>query len=337
MKEKFFNSACGRYQSEDGESYFAKKNLNKITKDLPLKVLSKEDWKHWQEFGFVIIKSAISKDLAEKILDMTWDFQNMDREKPETWYPEKVYRSDLDKDLYVYGFVEVYHHQLLWDSRQDSKVYNAFVDIWDCEELWVTLDRVNLNPPNIFNRSRDLIKRTDEGFDISLHWDVDTSLENLPQRVQGIIALNDSNPETGGFQCCPSLFRHFDDWKVKQPKDRDPIRPKVNKEEHPIVIPRLEAGDMLIFNGLLAHGVKENMSERGVRAVQYLSMSPALEDNSNLRESRIKSWEKLSTPDWNPTLLGDAVMHESERYGSAKLNDLGKKLLGLAKWCEDKS
>ncbi|EDK29665.1 hypothetical protein VSWAT3_18938 [Vibrionales bacterium SWAT-3] len=48
MKEKFFNSACGRYQSEDGESYFAKKNLNKITKDLPLKVLSKEDWKHWQ-------------------------------------------------------------------------------------------------------------------------------------------------------------------------------------------------------------------------------------------------------------------------------------------------
>ncbi|MFL7034671.1 hypothetical protein BCS71_15425 [Vibrio lentus] len=140
MKEKFFNSACRRYQSEDGESYFVKKNLNKITKELPLKILSQEDWKHWQEFGFVVIKSAISKELSEKILEMTWDFQNMERDKPQTWYPEKVYRSDLDKDLYVYGFVEVYHHQLLWDSRQDSKVYNAFVDIWDCEELWVTLD-----------------------------------------------------------------------------------------------------------------------------------------------------------------------------------------------------
>ncbi|PNQ53695.1 phytanoyl-CoA dioxygenase, partial [Vibrio agarivorans] len=294
------------------------------------------EWEHWQKYGFVIIKKAITQEHANNIMDMVWNFQNLDKDDPTTWYPTREYRSDLDRDLYVYGFAEVYHHQLLWDSRQSKKVYEAFVDIWDCEELWTTLDRVNLNPPNKFNRSRNLIKPTDEGFDITLHWDIDTSLENMPQRVQGIIALNDSDETMGGFQCCPSLFSGFDEWKKTQPKDRDPIRPKVNKEDYPIIIPKLEAGDMLIFNGLLAHGVKENLSDSGVRAVQYLSMSPALEENYELRKSRVHSWETLSTPDWNPTLLGDAVKHESERYGKANLNQLGEKLLGLKSWRKDK-
>ena len=29
----------------------------------------------------------------------------------------------------------------------EPRVYDAFVDIWDREDLWVTIDRANLNPP----------------------------------------------------------------------------------------------------------------------------------------------------------------------------------------------
>ncbi|WP_018566549.1 phytanoyl-CoA dioxygenase family protein [Streptomyces sp. PsTaAH-124] len=320
------------YFSPDGETYLAQTPLRDIEKSRPLRVLSEEDFAFWQTYGYVVVRDAVSPGAAKSLLEFAWEFQGLDPDRPDTWYEEREFRSDLDRDLHVYGFVEAYHHQLLWDNRQDQRVYEAFVDVWDCEELWVTLDRLNLNPPNRGNRSRSLIAPTDEGFDIELHWDVDTTLGVLPQRVQGILALNDTDAALGGFQCAPELFRRFEQWRIEQPQDRDPIRPAVDRAEFPVVRPELRAGDLLIFNGLLAHGVAPNVSEQGVRAAQYLSMMPALEEHEQLRRSRVESWRTLGTPDWNPTLLGDAVRPEADRYGPATLNGLGRKLLGLDSW-----
>ncbi|NGO69579.1 phytanoyl-CoA dioxygenase family protein [Streptomyces boncukensis] len=320
------------YFSADGESYLAQTPLRDIRKNRPLRVLSETDYAFWKTNGYVVVREAIPAEAARRLLDFTWDFQGLDPDRPDSWYEEREFRSDLDRDLHVYGFVEAYHHQLLWDSRQSQRVYDAFVDVWDCEELWVTLDRLNLNPPNVKNRSRSLIAPTQEGFDIELHWDVDSTLAVLPQRVQGSIALNDTQPDLGGFQCCPELFRRFDRWRLDQPADRDPVRPNTDRAEFPVVRPELKAGDLLIWNGMLAHGVAPNTSRNGVRAVQYLSMMPALEEHHALRKSRVESWRHLSTPDWNPTLLGDAVRHESLRYETGALTPLGEKLLGLASW-----
>jgi hypothetical protein len=320
------------YFSADGEAYLAQTPLRDLKKSRPLRVLSEEDFAFWQTYGYIVVPEAIPTAAADRLLEFSWDFQGLDPARPDSWYEEREFRSDLDRELHIYGFVEAYHHQLIWDSRQAQRVYDAFVDVWDCEELWVTLDRLNLNPPNVKNRDRALIAPTDTGFDIELHWDVDTTLGVLPQRVQGIIALNDTKPEYGGFQCSPELFRQFDRWRIQQPDDRDPIRPNADRADFPVVRPELKAGDLLIWNGLLAHGVARNTSQDGVRSVQYLSMMPALESHDALRRSRIESWRHLSTPDWNKTLVGDAAKHESLRYGTAELSGLGEKLLGLESW-----
>ncbi|MBU7596268.1 phytanoyl-CoA dioxygenase family protein [Streptomyces sp. P38-E01] len=320
------------YFSADGETYLARTRLRDLHKTRPLRVFSPEQYAFWQTYGYVVVPEAVSPDHARELLDFAWDFQGLDPARPETWYEERTFRSDLDRELHIYGFVEAYHHQLLWDSRQSRRVYDAFVDVWDCEELWVTLDRLNLNPPNIRNRDRALIEHRERGFDINLHWDVDTTLGIPPQRVQGIIALNDTTPEHGGFQCCPELFRTFDRWAALQPEDRDPIRPAVDHGEMPVVRPELKAGDLLIFNGHLAHGVAPNTAGRGARAVQYLAMMPALEGHAELRRSRVDSWHDNTTPTWNATLLGDADRPEAERYGPAELTELGEKLLGLRPW-----
>ncbi|MCA1217101.1 phytanoyl-CoA dioxygenase family protein [Streptomyces sp. 8L] len=320
------------YFSADADTYLAQTPLRELRKERKLRVLSEEDFTFWQTYGYIVVKQAVPSAVADKLLQFAWDFQGLDPERPETWYEEYAYRSDLDRELHIYGFVEAYQHQLIWDNRQAQRVYDAFVDVWDCEELWVTLDRLNLNPPNVKTRDRALIPSTERGFDIRLHWDIDSTLGVVPQRVQGIIALNDTTQEQGGFQCNPELFRHFDRWKVGQPADRDPIRPVYDPVEFPVVRPELEAGDLLIWNGALAHGVAPNVSANGVRAVQYLSMMPALESHTRLRESRVNSWRNLTTPDWNATLLGDRDKHESLRYGSAELTDLGSKLLGLTSW-----
>ncbi|MFE2596819.1 phytanoyl-CoA dioxygenase family protein [Streptomyces sp. NPDC059396] len=323
------------YFSADGETYLARTRLRDLKKTRPLRVLSEEDFTFWQTYGYVVVKRAIAPEAAQRLLDFAWDFQGLGPNRPETWYDEREYRSDLDQELHIYGFVEAYHHQFLWDSRQAQRVYDAFVDVWDCEELWVTLDRLNLNPPNIKTRDRSLIEFRERGFDIELHWDVDTTLGIPPQRVQGIVALNNTSAEHGGFQCCPELFRTFDRWAALQPAGRDPIRPAVDRNELPVVRPELEAGDLLIFNGHLAHGVAPNLARDGVRAVQYLSMMPALDSHAELRRSRVESWRHVTTPTWNGTLLGDAVRPESERYGPAALSELGEKLLGLKSWHAD--
>ena len=72
---------------------------------------------------------------------------------------------------------EIYNHQYLWDNRMAPRIYDAFVDIWDREDLWVTIDKANLNLP---------VKGDSQGF---IHWDVDTSLTPLPVGVQGVLSL----------------------------------------------------------------------------------------------------------------------------------------------------
>jgi hypothetical protein len=320
------------YSSADGESYHAPVPLRDLRKSKELRVLSDDDFAFWQKYGYVVVEQAITAEHAQQLLDFAWEFQGLDPERPETWYEEPKFRDDLDRELHIYGFVEAYHHQLMWDSRQAQRVYDAFVDVWDCEELWVTLDRLNLNPPNIKNRDRALIAPTERGFDIRLHWDIDSTLDVLPQRVQGIIALKDTKPDEGGFQCNPELFHRFEEWKATQPADRDPIRPSVDTDEFPVVRPDLKAGDLLIWNGALAHGVAPNLSAEGVRACQYLAMMPALESHEELRRSRVESWRTLSTPEWNKTLVGDRDKHESLRYGPAELTELGARLLGRESW-----
>ncbi|MFD5315855.1 phytanoyl-CoA dioxygenase family protein [Streptomyces sp. NPDC127098] len=333
VERKLYRASSERaYVSADGETYLAETPLRELHKKLSLRVLSERDFVHWQTYGYVIVREAIPRAAAARLLDFAWDFQGLDPDDQESWYADRPFRSDLDRHLHIYGFVEAYHHQYIWDSRQTRRVYDAFVDVWDCEALWVTLDRLNLNPPNVRNRDRRLIEPTERGFDIELHWDVDTTLPDPSQRVQGIIALTGTSAETGGFQCSPELFRRFEEWKQHQPADRDPVRPAVDRAEFPVVRPELEPGDLLIWNGLLAHGVAANSSRSDVRSVQYLAMMPALESHQELRRSRIDSWRERTTPAWNQTLVGDAIEPESKRYGSATLTDLGSRLLGLTSW-----
>ena len=131
----------------------------------------------------------------------------------------------------------------------EPRVYDAFVDIWDREDLWVTIDRANLNPPK-------KVKGNPNGF---IHWDVDTSMRPLPIGVQGVLSLLKQDGEVGGFQCVPELFSDFDEWVETQPADRDPMHPDTTGLK--IVNVEMEPGDLLIFNSLLAHGVRPNHSD----------------------------------------------------------------------------
>ena len=294
--------------------------LKDIVKRLPLRVLSPADWEHWTTRGYVVVHDAVPPENRRRLVDLLWEFQEMDPDDPSTWYRPQL-RENQMTELNNSGMVEIYNHQYLWDNRQAPRVYDAFVDIWDREDLWVKVDRANLNPPN-----RGV--RQFRGF---IHWDVDTSMMPRPVGVQGVLSLVDSDPEMGGFQCVPELFRTFDDWISAQPTDRDPWAPDATGFE--VVDVSLRAGDLLIFNSLLPHGIRPNRSPDRVRIAQYITMRPAEESNVELREWRIHSWRDREPPQ-GYAFPGDPRDWEKTRYERATLTPLGEKLLGLRSWAE---
>ncbi len=297
----------------------SKKKLNDRSNGVPLRVLSEEDWQFWIENGYVIIKNAVPKEQAQATADFLWEFDEKDPDDPSTWYAAP--RAEMKmKELAGTGMVEVYNNQYLWNNRQLPRVYDAFVDIWGTEKLWVTIDRANLNFP------------IREGFEQKgfIHWDYDP--ETRPQNVQGVLALADQTDEhMGGFQCIPWLYRNYDNWKQTQPEDRDRFQPDTKGLEDKIVKVKMEAGDLLIFNSTEPHGIRPNESKDKVRMAQYISMMPAEEENEEMREWRINSWKHRIAPE-GYAFPGDPRNWEQEKYERAELTELGEKLLGLKSW-----
>ena len=292
--------------------------LKDLQKTLPLRVLSEDDWQHWTTYGYVIVKQAVPQENVGRLKEVLWAFQEMDPNDPETWTkPQR--RDHAMKELNNTGMVEIYNHPYLWDNRQEGRVYNAFVDIWDREDLWVTIDRANLNPPN-------RAARASGGF---IHWDVDTSVRPFPIGVQGVLSLARQDGDVGGFQCVPELFQKLEAWLETQPEDRNPMAPDTTGFE--IVKISMDPGDLLIFNSLLAHGIRPNLSENRVRMAQYISMHPAEEDNTEEREIRIASWRDREAPK-RAAFPGDPREWEKKNAEAAELTLLGKKLLGLESW-----
>jgi len=284
-----------------------------------LRVLTMEQWQFWKENGYIVIKEAVSKEAAKATANFLWEFEEKDPNNPETWYTAP--RAEMKmKELAGTGMVEVYNNQMLWNNRQTQRVYDAFVDIWGIEKLWVTIDRANLNFP----------MRPGHEYKSFIHWDYDP--ETKPQNVQGVLALVDQTDENmGGFQCIPWLFRNYDTWKLTQPDDRDHFKPDIEGLEDKIVKVPMEAGDLLIFNSSQPHGIRANRSVNKVRTAQYISMMPAEEENEALKEWRVTSWRDQIAPE-GYAFPGDPREFEKFKYDRAELSALGERLLGLRKW-----
>jgi len=284
-----------------------------------LRVLTLDQWQFWKENGYVVIKGAVPKAQAQQTANFLWEFEEKSPSDPSSWYTAP--RAEIQmKELAGTGMVEAYNHQTQWDNRQTQRVYDAFVDIWGTEKLWVTIDRANLNFP----------MRPGHEYKGFIHWDYDP--ETKPQNVQGVLALADQTDENmGGFQCIPWLFRNYDTWKVTHPADRDHFKPDVSDLQDKIVKVPMEAGDLLIFNSSEPHGIRPNRSGDKVRMAQYISMMPAQEEDEELRDWRVKSWKDRVAPE-GYAFPGDPRKWEQTKYETAELTKLGEKLLGLTKW-----
>jgi hypothetical protein len=283
-------------------------------------VLTAEDHAFFEQNGYVVVRNAAPKANTDAVIDAIWQFLEMDRNDPEDWYREPLRTN---------GMIEMYQHQAMWNNRQLPRIHEAFTEILGTHKLWVSIDRVSMKPP----RHPAHPEYDNKGF---IHWDADTSKLPLPLSVQGVLYLADTDADQGGFQCVPALFRCFEEWLATQPPDRNPPSPDLTgfKVEP---IPG-KAGDLVIWNRLLAHGNGHNRSSKP-RFAQYISMFPADPRTSEAdgwgggREDRIRQWRERRGPNasWAP---GDTRDWEHKHCQPAELSPLGRKLLGLDSWEE---
>lgn len=254
----------------------------------------------------------------------------------QTWYRPPATRI---------GFVEMYHHQLMWENRTNPRIHRAFAQLWGTNKLWCSIDRVCLKLPTD-KRHPDF---TTNGF---VHWDLDPWEEKLPFGLQGVLCLEDTDANQGGFHCVPGMHRWVHDFTGKVHISSS-VRDKFHNRGIPINVPEAglkvlnvkkipaKAGDLIIWRRELAHGNGQNLSSRP-RIAQYICMYPARSASAPRTtpqeclhpeplHQRIQMWRENGTPDHKP---GDKRRKEEDQP-TATLTPLGERLLGLVEWEED--
>ncbi|MBP1993691.1 phytanoyl-CoA dioxygenase family protein [Paenibacillus eucommiae] len=270
--------------------------------------------------GYIVVKGVVPKSNCDNLIEAIWQFTGQQPDDPESWYRPAAGMDTFWKHQQE-GMLPLYHHQAMWDNRQNPRLYQAFAELLEEEKLWVSIDRVNMKPPR-----RDDFTQFNTGF---IHWDTDTS--NLtfplsrPRFVQGVLYLADTAANQGGFQCVPSIYRDFENWIKTQPADRHPTLPDTTG--HEIVAIPGEAGDLLIWDGLLAHGNGQNYTTEP-RLAQYITMFPAAP--GVIREDAVASWRNRT----GSSSISDDPRGWERLPGTepAKLTELGRKLLGHDPW-----
>lgn len=263
--------------------------------------------------GYVVVPGMAPRENLEAVIADIWRHTGAKAEDRESWYLPGVVSSA--------GMVEMYQYQSMWNNRQFPRLYDVFRQVMGTESLWVSLDRANLKPPADPRHP----EHDHKGF---IHWDTDTSkYPDLPFRVQGVLALSDTDDRMGGFQCVPELYQELGDWIGRQPADRKPRTPDL--AGFTITKVPMQAGDLLVWSTLLPHGNGHNTSDRP-RLAQYISMSPPQDDNDDLRQKRVQSWHQHLP---GPGFPGDPRKVEPQlEEQPAELTDLGRKLLGIDQW-----
>lgn len=272
------------------------------------------EWRaHIQKYGYVIVHDVVPKENLDAVVEDIWKHTGASPDDPESWYRDTVKPS---------GMIEMYQYQSLWNNRQHPNVWEVFRAVHGTDKLWVSIDRANLKPPE----SPAHPEYAHKGM---IHWDTDiTKYPDIPFGVQGVLALTDTEPDQGGFQCIPETYEHLDEFlKAQAPERLETHNP--DWTGYTPTRPRMKAGDLLIWTTLLLHGNSPNTSTRP-RLGQYVSMGPAGADEAH-RQERIRIWRENTHPSGR-AFPGDPRGIEEQRPEPAKLTPLGRKLLGMDRW-----
>jgi ectoine hydroxylase-related dioxygenase (phytanoyl-CoA dioxygenase family) len=176
----------------------------------------------------------------------------MERDDPRTWYGGPHGRSIR---------VPLVRHPALWATRRSPRIRRAFAQLWQRDDLWVSVDHAGFNPPE---------RRGWKFPGPHLHWDASLVMP-MPFDLSGILYLTDTAADQGAFTCVPGFHRRIASWLAELPAGADPRKQDLHALGAVPVAGR--AGDLIIWHQALPHGGSPNRATRP-RIVQYIHLKP---------------------------------------------------------------
>ena len=237
-------------------SYFntviVKDNLDKFIPETL--IFDETDIEKWNTEGYVVLKNAIPKKDCQLAVDYICNEIDVDLHNADSWYtPHHIQQGIM---------IQLFNSAILDKNRLSRKVRLAFEQLWNKNDLLVSMDRVSFNPPET-----DFYKFPGP----NLHWDVSLK-QPIPFGLQGLLYLTDTQENQGAFTLVPGFHRKIDTW-LAQLNPETKVR-ELNLSDHfegkPIAG---DAGDLIIWNHCLPHGSRPNNST-SPRIVQYINYQP---------------------------------------------------------------
>ncbi|MEE9282427.1 MAG: phytanoyl-CoA dioxygenase family protein [Myxococcota bacterium] len=273
-----------------------------------MSVITSQDRERFSEQGYLVVPGVVNAELCRRVIEAICEFVGADLQDPSTWYR---------RPNHGHGIVPLHHEPRLWQVRELPSIYDAFRQLYDCEDLWVTMDRVSFKPPP---------RKGDAPFRPSpLHWDCDPrNFHRLG--IQGLVYLTDTAEDRGAFACVPELFRDLQAWLADHAEDDDIRHPDIGERE--LVSVGGPAGSLVLWHRLMPHTSTRNDST-DPRFVQYVAMRPAGDETE--RAMRLRDFRERSAPAW--ALRQHVHGHiNPEPWKPIELSALGRKLVGLDQW-----
>jgi hypothetical protein len=118
-------------------------------------VITAENWRQWEEEGFMVIKGAVPAENCDAVQREMADLLGWDLEDPSTWdsFPGGAMRSGVGSDTEpsngaaISSMLNMWQTQGQWNNRQHPRIYKAFAELWGTHQLWCSIDCADCKPP----------------------------------------------------------------------------------------------------------------------------------------------------------------------------------------------
>ncbi len=204
----------------NAQLYLTENHVNDIAKEQKLLITSA--LKDLEELGYCIIPDVLSTSEAELLYNRVWH-EFIEKAWPNCRLDN---RSNWNESFPKHNRLGIFagpagQIQVMWNLRQDPRIVNVFAEIWNTNDLIVSMDGLSLMcPPEIREGffepwphvDQSILRRLDNvahnnnpppGF-VS-----ESLLKTQPYTIQGQFLFEDSFDGDGGFYCIPKSHLRF--------------------------------------------------------------------------------------------------------------------------------
>ncbi|HTQ99390.1 MAG TPA: phytanoyl-CoA dioxygenase family protein [Candidatus Acidoferrum sp.] len=240
LVQRFNSVVTGRYQ----RPVYAAPSADLLTGD---------ELDCWHTQGYVIVRGAVPRADCAATVALLCSELGIDRDDASNWYTPHPLRQG--------NMVQLFHHPQLERNRRSPRIRRAFEQLWLCNELLPSADRLGFNPPQTPTHPF-------QGPD--LHWDIPLH-PPVTFGTQGILYLSDTAAGQGAFTLVPGFHRKLEPWLQTLPGGEPPTLPELHALGS-MPLPA-NAGDLIIWHHALPHGSRPNTATVP-RFVQYINYQP---------------------------------------------------------------